>query len=289
MIDKSTKTMKSIFRWLVILFVGIIIAFFLRVFVFAIYTIPSPSMEPTIISGDRIVVNKLIFGSRLITNLFFLKGEEKSNYIRMPGLQKIERNDILVFNFPYWKNQDICNSLFYVKRCVAIPKDTFYIENGIYKVKGILDTLGYYPNQKHFHEISKDRIKENIYNCFPKNEYYSWNCKEFGPLYLPAKGDTIIITSSNLLLYKNMIAYETGKKVSESANNILLGDSVMTWYVFQENYYFMAGDYAFDSQDSRYWGPLPEDHIVGKVVFIYKSIDPLTGNNRWNRFLKFVN
>lgn len=281
--------MKLIFKCFIILFLGVIFAVFLRVFVFTIYTIPTPSMKPSIISGDRVVVNKLILGPRLVTNRLFVGEEEKFNYIRIPGIRKIKRNDILVFNIPYLKDQGIYNSLFYVKRCVAIPKDTFYIENGIYKVRGVSDTLGYYPNQKCFYKIPEKKIKKNVYNCFPQDEQFNWNCKCFGPLYLPARGDTVIITSGNISLYKRMISNETGKKVLRLGNNIFLGDSVIDRYVFQENYYFMAGDYVFDSQDSRYWGPLSENYIVGKAVLIYKSVDPQTGDNRWNRFLKSVN
>lgn len=280
--------MKLILKYLFILFLGIVIAILLRVFVFAIYTIPTPSMEPAIISGDRVIVNKLVYGSRVITSKKTSKKDKYSSYIRIPGLNKITRNDIVVFNFPHWESGDLCNNLFYVKRCVAIPKDTFYIEKGIYKVKGISDTLGCCLNQRRFYEISRDKIKKTVFDCFPYNELYNWNCKQFGPLYLPAKGDTITLTFKNVYLYKKMIEYETEKKVSSLRNSVFLDDSIIDRYIFQKNYYFMAGDYVFDSRDSRYWGPLSEDHIVGKVVFIYKSVDPKTGKNRWGRFLKSV-
>jgi signal peptidase I len=67
---------------------------------------------------------------------------------------------------------------------------------------------------------------------------------------------------------------------------VWLGDSIIREYTFKMNYYFMAGDYVFDSVDSRYWGLVPEDHIVGKAIFVWKSKDMATGKYRWKRFFK---
>ncbi|MDR2040364.1 MAG: signal peptidase I [Bacteroidales bacterium] len=275
---------------MLIIILGILLAIGLRVFVFAVFTIPTPSMQPSIEHGDRIVVNKLIPGPRLISNLFSLRDGATPIYTRLPGWRGIKRNDVLIFNYPYsdWQYLDLDRNIFYAKRCVAIPKDTFYIENGIYKVKGVADTLGHYPSQKQFYNIPSEQLDPNIYNCFPFDERYGWNIKSFGPLYVPAKGDTLAVHVNTLVLYKNLIIYETKKNISIDNDKVLLGDSVINYYVFGKNYYFMAGDLVYDSQDSRYWGLLPEDHIIGKVSFIYKSVDPYTGKNRWSRFFKTV-
>ncbi|MDR0542556.1 MAG: S26 family signal peptidase, partial [Dysgonamonadaceae bacterium] len=98
--------------------------------------------------------------------------------------------------------------------------------------------------------------------------------------------DTLIMDTVNYLLYKKPITYETDKPLELRNGRVLLGDSAINAYTFTMNYYFMAGDYIFDSVDSRYWGLLPEDHIVGKAVMIWKS----KGKKgfRWKRFLKAV-
>lgn len=278
-------------QWLLYILAIIIIAIFFRIFIFETFTIPTPSMQPSIEGGDRVIVNKLIPGPRLITNFFSLKDGVSLEYTRLSGWRKIKRNDVLIFNYPYSNNEylGLDRNVFYAKRCVGIPGDTFYIENGIYKVKGVTDTLGHYLSQKQFYEIPVEQLNQWVYNCFPYDDRYGWTTKQFGPLYIPAKGDTLSINITNIPLYKSLITYETKQTVSDSTAYILLGDSIINKYVFQKNYYFMTGDYVFDSKDSRYWGLLPEDHIVGKVSIIYRSVDPQTRKDRWNRFFKIVN
>ena len=247
-------------------------------------------MEPTILPGDFVFVNKLLIGPRVYQNLGFLKGE-KTPVKRLWGLRAIRRNDVLVFNFPYsdWNTLGFDMNVFYVKRCVAIPGDTFSIENGELKVENYPDSIGCVFRQRELAQMSKDDLSPVIWNCFPYDTaYYQWNIKDFGPLYVPAAGDMIAIDTLNIRLYKKLIEYETDQKLSVRDGHVHLGDDIIKEYTFRLNYYFMAGDYIFDSQDSRYWGLLPEDHIVGKVAFIWKSVDPQNGKFRWERFLKAV-
>lgn len=271
--------------------VGVIgVAIILRVLVFGVYTIPTPSMEPSIMAGDRVVVNKLIPGPLIVRNILSLNKGEKPTYKRLLGYRKVKRNDVLIFNFPYTdhRNLELDMEVYYAKRCVAVPGDTFYIENGIYKVKGVSDTLGYYKNQRILSEKKGLNFDPVIYNCFPYNERYSWNMKNFGPLYLPKENETLTIDTSNILFYRNLIRYETKKPVTIEDGRVYIGDRIVNKYTFKKNYYFMAGDLIFDSNDSRYWGLLPEDHIIGKVSFVYKSTDKYLGKTRWDRFLKTV-
>jgi signal peptidase I len=93
----------------------------------------------------------------------------------------------------------------------------------------------------------------------------------------------------NFYLYNNLLFYECNKIVKFLNGDILIGDSIVQNYTFQKNYYFMAGDWPLNSMDSRYWGLLPEDHVVGKVAFVWKSKDMKTGKHRWKRFFKSIN
>jgi len=263
----------------------------LRVFVFDPFEIPASSMEPTLLEGDFFLVNKLVLGARIYKNFNFMKGG-KVETKRLWGWRNVRRNDVLVFNYPYsdWGKLDFDLNTFYVKRCVAIPGDTIYIDNGIYKVKNCPDTLGVYENQRTFAGVGQEMINSGIWNCFPYNKTYKWNVRNFGPLYVPRKGDTLQVDTNNIKLYRKLIRYETGKKISIQGDTVYLNNNeVLQQYVFTKNYYFMAGDWVQDSRDSRYWGLLPEDHIVGKAAIIWKSKNARTGKYRWERFFRIIN
>lgn len=264
------RHIKRVLQWLLIFMIAIVVAICLRVFVLAKFTIPTPSMEPAILPGDRVIVSKLTPGPRIIRNLFSLwkDGKPEISRLRMFG---VKRNDVLVFNFPYPNRNRLGfdYQVYYAKRCVAIPGDTFYIENGIYKVKNCPDTLGNYEAQLHFSKKKAEEIRPEIFRCFPRNDNYQWNVKQFGPLYVPRKGDTLAIDAKNVALYKNLIRYETDREVRVANDTVYVGGEPLHAYVFRQNYYFMAGDLVRDSKDSRYWGLLPEEHIVGKVAIVY--------------------
>lgn len=287
---KLKNILKTLWHYLLIMLATVIVMVVLRVFLFASYKIPSSSMEPAIVSGDYIIVNKLIPGTRIIKNEFSIQKGETPDLIRLKGYRDVRRNDVLVFNYPssHEGNLDINLSKYYAKRCVAIPGDTFFIENGIYKVKGVSDTLGYYAGQYSLSRIANNDFDSVIYRTYPFNDKYKWNVKNFGPLYVPQKDCTIQIDTLNIVLYEKLISYETKQKIKIEDATVYLGDSVISNYTFCKNYYFMAGDLSLNSQDSRYWGLLPEDHIVGKAEFVWKSVDPQSGKYRFDRTFKLI-
>ena len=282
------------FRFFTLLFMlAITFAVVMRVFLFtSIIKVPTPSMEPAVLAGDFIIANKQIPGPRIFKNIRQTKIDGKVHTKRFKGIRKVRRNDILIFNFPYsgrWDKIDMDLSVLYLKRCVAIPGDTFLIENGELKIENYPDSIGCVFRQRELAQMSKDDLSPIIWNCFPYDTvYYQWNIKDFGPLYVPAAGDMIAIDTLNIRLYQNLIEYETDKRIHVYDGLVHLDNEIITDYTFRLNYYFMAGDYIFDSQDSRYWGLLPEDCIIGKAAIIWKSVDPQTGKYRWERFLKTV-
>ena len=281
-------------RFYSIVFIGsIVFAIGLRVFVVAsIIFIPTPSMEPAVLAGDKIIVTKLIPGPRVYRNIRQIRVDGKVQTKRFKGVRKVRRNDVLVFNFPYsagWNKIDMNLNEFYLKRCVALPGDTFSIENGFYKVKGYQDSLGCMFRQRELSQMSKEDFPDGIWNCFLSHSgYYQWNIKDFGPLFVPASSSVIGLDTINFLLYKNLIEYETDKTLSVRDGLVCLGDEPVSSHTFKLNYYFMAGDYIFDSKDSRYWGLLPEDCILGKAAFVWRSTDRKSGKIRWNRFFKKI-
>jgi signal peptidase I len=282
--------LKVVFFWFKVVIGGLLLALVLRLFVFSSFKVPTPSMEPAILAGDYILVNKLTYGARLPKNFKFMDGGKFETF-RVKGFSKVKRNDVVVFNFPYpdWWGIGWDLNLYYVKRCVALPGDTFYIDKGVYKVKNCPDVLGNHELQRRFSKVNTEEISQATFHCFPRSDNYHWTVKLFGPLYVPHKGDTLAIDSKNIALYRNLIRYETDKEIYLKNDTVYLDNELLQSYVFQQNYYFMAGDMAFDSLDSRYWGLLPEDHIVGKASIIWQSKDMQTGKRRWKRFFKTIN
>lgn len=287
---KIIKLLRSLKSFMLLLFLGIILAIIFRLFFVATFRIPTPSMEPAIISGDQIIVSKLIPGPRFFKNYKFLETNSRPDLFRLKGWRTVRRNDILVFNFPNSRRNktDLDLNIFYVKRCIALPGDTFLIVNGVNRVLGNSTSLGDSISQQRLSDYLSMYKDADFLDAFPKNKNFSWTILNFGPLYIPKAGDRIELDSINIHLYKRLIEYESSSEVKTRNSQIYLGDSLITSFTFDTNYYFMAGDYVFDSRDSRYWGLLPEDHIVGKVSAILYSKDRNTGKLRWNRVLKFI-
>lgn len=262
--------------------------FVIQVFVFAFFKIPSDSMEPGLTTGDNILVWKPTLGPRVF-NLFASMRNEQTEIYRIPGFKDIKRNDILVFNFPHpnnWDKIEMHILKYYIKRCIGLPGDTLSIQNGFFHVKGIQTPLGNFDSQKGISATNK--FPDGIFNSFPFDSLIGWNIKDFGPLYIPGKGDSITLDRTNYRLYKKLIEWEQQGELQYKDSTVFFKGNPINGYRFRKNYYFMAGDNGMNSQDSRYWGLLPEEYIVGKAWIIWKSVDPYTNKFRWDRFLKVI-
>lgn len=248
-------------------------------------------MEPTLQDGDCILVNKMIKGARFFDVFAALDQEEVPIY-RMPGLGRFERNDVLVFNFPYqefrWDSIRMDVMQYYVKRCIALPGDTLEIREGFYKVRGHNERLGNYKAQQYISKLKHPEEQGIVMGTFPYDGNLGWNIREFGPLPIPKKGQEVMMSYTSYLLYRQLIDWEQKKKLQLKDGQILLGDSLIKQYVFMKNYYFVSGDNMPNSQDSRYWGMLPEEYIVGKATRIWNSKDKYAGKVRWDRVLKKI-
>ena len=243
------------------------------VFIYSTFTIPTESMMPALHPKDRIIVWKMEAGARLFS-LHDAFGHKPLRVYRLPGFNLIKRNDILVFNFPYperWDSIGFDVKLYYAKRCVALPGDSFEIRKGIFCVRNCDTPLGYLPKQKEVGRLSlavdgKIPLKEITgFDAYPFDSTFQWSIADFGPLYIPKAGDRLTLSREHYLLYKNLIAWETRQKVTEKKGVIHIDGKLANSYTFTHNYYFVAGDDCMDSKDSRYWGLLPDDYIVGKA------------------------
>lgn len=135
-------------------------------------------------------------------------------------------------------------------------------------------------------------IDEMSIDIFPSDSRYKWTVDNFGPLWVPKKGTTVKLTSLNLPIYKRIIeVYEKNSLKIVNDSTFVINGKVASSYTFKMDYFFMMGDNRHNSADSRYWGFVPEDHIVGKASFIWFSVDGqkgLFGGIRWSRIFNGI-
>ncbi|MCB0402424.1 MAG: signal peptidase I [Flavobacteriales bacterium] len=140
--------------------------------------------------------------------------------------------------------------------------------------------------KNYIQKISPLRIVEGNYAdyIFPFNEHYKWNVDHFGDLVIPKKGMEVQLDSNNIHLYQRVIEAYEGHEISWDEHGFVINQVATNSYTFQQDYYFMMGDNRHNSSDSRFWGFVPESHIVGKATTILFSTNKdATGSNRWER------
>lgn len=351
---------------------AIIVATIVHTYLVQPYTIPTSSLEKSLLVGDFLFVSKINYGARVPMTTVALPmvhdtipmTKQKSYlnwpqlpYFRLPGLQTIERTDIVVFNWPtdtVYKfrdrsglraNKPIDKKSNYVKRCVGVPGDSLSIKEGLVYINGkelilperakpqfsyhvvldgktpvdleflfkdldITDGAGWLNQQTRdtlymsaLTAASAARLK-NVPGIIAVNRIISknadrsvfphtenWNQDNYGPIYIPQKGKTVALNLKSLPFYKTIITDYENKNLVVNGGKILIDGKEATTYTFDQNYYWMMGDNRHNSEDSRYWGYVPENHIVGKPVFIWLSWDTNgKGLNkvRWDRVFTTV-
>ncbi len=390
-------------EWIDAAVFAVVAATLIRSFIFEAYTIPTPSMEKTLLVNDFLFVSKMSYGARIPqtplsfpfvhntmpfsqTSPSYLKWIQIP-YKRLPGFASVQRNDVVVFNFPagdtiinepnylsldtyydvlrrdYNGNRDALRAEHdvivhpmdktdnYIKRCVGIPGDVLQVKEGILYINNqkafvapgqqneyIVETNGQPFSQDflenglglHF-EVGNDPQsgrevtyeKDGKYMQLMGSQYrftlsaadvalikkqanfksitlytattpdprtfpfdlaiYPWSTDNYGPITVPKKGTTITLSPQNIALYRRIIATYEHNTLVENGGQYTINGKQATQYTFQYNYYWMMGDNRHNSQDSRFWGFVPETNIVGRASLIWFSWDK---GPRWNRFFK---
>ena len=292
----SHKNLKLITRKIMILlflvfFILYFMHFLIRIFIADRFIIPSNSMYPTLISGDRIVVNKILFGARIYTQFQFSQLNPNLKIFRMNGLREIKYNDILVYNrivhaqqISFKINDLMC------KRCVGLPGDTIRIINGKYLNNNFSGLLGSQQGLKFTGRFSDFYTSKTSLKSMPQDKHFDWTICDFGPMYIPRKNDIIKINPKTATLYKLILEWELGEKIKIDWSNdkVTTSQRTILRHKFMHNYYFMAGDNILNSVDSRYEGPIPEEFLIGIAKWILYSKSPQNGEIRWERLLKEI-
>ncbi|MGE0772698.1 MAG: signal peptidase I [Cyclobacteriaceae bacterium] len=180
------------------------------------------------------------------------------------------------------------------------PEDYNYLgrnpenNNAIYQIFLSPNRLDEFKQLPYVVSVDRDYRYNNgpDIRIFPSSKYSPWNADNYGAITVPEEGMTIAINDSTLAFYGQVIQdYEHHEDVKIEDNKLTIDGKEVTSYTFKQNYYFMMGDNRHNSLDSRYWGFVPEDHIVGKAFFIWLSIDKYAGffnKIRWSRFFHFI-
>lgn len=350
---------KSVAReWADAIIFATVAASLIRGFLIEAYMIPTGSMERSLLVGDFLFVSKLNYGPRIPnTPIAFpfahhtmpLTGGKayseaiKLDYNRLPGFEIIERNDVVVFNYPVEVFRPVDKRENYIKRAVGVPGDIVEMKQGNLIVNGqpgydsddvqkayMVFTDGSGLNQQVLKDkrmeyiqqydengsivyilfVTKDEIKEvenwtnvskvimsdNPNHAFPKSELYdsdlyNWDFHNFGPLTIPAKGDVIELNESTLPIYETLITVYEGNTLEHKTDGIYINGVKADRYEIKMNYYWMMGDNRDNSLDSRDFGFVPEDHVVGKALFTWFSWDAdgsFLSKVRWNRIFRGI-
>ena len=269
-----------------LVFYAFVVAVVLKIFIIEAYRIPTSSMEDTLLTGDFLIVNKISYQIETPRTVPFTEIPIPS--IKLLTWAKPKTDDVIIFKFPGEREElESAEQIFYLKRVIGTPGDTIRI----HKKNVVVNSQWIPPHPKaKFSWRLKSPGEENA-KIFPSGA--QWNEDYYGPLVIPYKGMTIILTPETYKMYKQVINREQKREALEYRDKkYFLNDTVISEYKFVNDYYFVMGDNRDDSFDSRYWGLVPRDNIVGKAMFTYFSIDTFQRSFfdaiRWSRVFRGI-
>ena len=215
----------------------------------------------------------------IVNGQVIINGKAASNAEKIQTSYKVTFEDFKTFNQDVFQNLniEILNQIDFNTFEMIIPKDNLKTFSGYSKIKSIIPVV-----------IPKGQYQQDV---FPNNPKFKWNQDNFGPLILPKKGYVIPLNDSTMILYKRAIELYENNKVEQKGTDYFINGSKTNSYTFKMNYYWMMGDNRHNSLDCRFWGYVPEDHIIGKAMITWLSIDnngTFLNKIRWNRIFKLI-
>ncbi len=252
------------------------------------------------IGRQYIVDNPVKFGS-----IIHRPTDRRENYVKrcvgLPGQTLQIKNRIVYLDGKPNKEPDQVQYSYYVKLKQDIPEDLMHQLGISMEDLTSLNENGYMPltsTALKALKARKDIVSSITLNTdattgdlYPLNSYTGWTRDNYGPIWIPKKGKSIVLTLKNLPIYERPIRVYEGNDLQVRNGKIYINGKPAHKYTFKMDYYWMMGDNRHNSADSRYWGFVPEDHIVGKPIFIWWSHDQDRrgfSGIRWSRLFKFV-
>ncbi|MBR1518311.1 MAG: signal peptidase I [Prevotella sp.] len=231
--------------------------------------------------------------------------DRRENYVKrcvgLPGQTLQVKDRIVYLDGKPNKEPDNVQYTYYVKLKQYIPDDLMHELGITMEDLASLNSRGYMPLTKRAVDGLKARpdivesitINENapVGEVYPRNAVTGWTCDNYGPVWIPKKGESIELTMDNIAVYERPIRVYEGNDLEVKNGQIYINGQLATKYTFKMDYYWMMGDNRHNSADSRYWGFVPEDHVVGKPIFIWWSHDKDRAGIkgiRWNRLFNMV-
>ncbi len=276
---KKQHIIKEIKSWAFL----IIIVFVIKSTIFAGYIVPTGSMENTIMTGDFLIGNQLAYNIHTPDRIGipWTKFGIDIPHLRLKGMGKVSTGDIVIFRFP------LDHSTFYVKRCIA--------QSG-QKIK-IIDKEIFIDDEKFTNSNKSIFTRKNSYTNQQKNQGIfpigNGNEDNYSEITIPSKGDTLFFSNINYSILKNVVELDRNQ-ISVENNQIKINNEFTNYYVVQNNLYFMMGDNRDNSYDSRFWGFVSEDLIIGKPLFVLASYNKkipfyrILEKFRWKRTGKII-
>lgn len=222
-------------------------------------------MQKTLLAGDFLLVNKFIYGARTPRYIPFTQVRIPS--LQLPPLARPMPGDIVVFEFPgLGTDEERTGAVNYVKRCVAGPGDTLRIADGAVFVNGRPLPLPPPATAGSRRAYPRDVVDDRM---FPRGS--SFNADQYGPIVIPHEGAVVRLDSSTISQWDELIRHEGHEVVTNSDGTITIDGAYRSEYRIEMDYYFVMGDNRNNSLDSRFWGYVPDDLIIGKAMMIYWS------------------
>jgi signal peptidase I len=288
--EKEMTIGETLFSWVKTIVSSLLIVMIINGLLVASFVVPTGSMENEVMAGDFLFVNKLIYGGSSPQTIPFFN--TPLPFFRLPGFRDPARGDVIVFIYPGDRDQAEASEFqYYLKRCVATAGDTLSVRGGLVYINGRQQPLP--PNAKF--EPTPVSADDHL-RTFPETAHFTRD--QWGPMRVPKEGDIIPLNDSTFRMWRVFVLRE-GHSLERDGEIVLLDGRPANQYRVERDYVFGMGDNRNNSLDSRYWGFVPMENVVGTPMMVYWSWDVGPSGNatlgeklsgiRWGRIFKTVN
>lgn len=305
--ERPLTLQEQVVSWLKTILGALVIVMIANGLLIQSFVVPTESMQNEVMAGDFVFVNRFIYGGSTPQTIPFLN--IPLPYVRFPGIRDPEKGDVIVFIFPGNRDQVEPDAFeYYLKRCVAVSGDRLEVRDGIAYVNGEQERLAenvILPSAWSNQQVVERENAMSEREIFPKGSGFRRD--DWGPMQVPAAGDIIPLeTAEDVAMWETFIERE-GHDVGMDGQIPTIDGEPVDAYTVERNYVFGMGDNRKNSLDSRYWGFIPVENVVGTPLIVYwswenreavmtpqgpvlveKSLGGKLGSIRWDRIFNGI-